>query len=238
MQKKIHIIGVVLVLLAVGLSGCEETEENIVGTGEIQFVDLEGGFYGIVSNENESYDPINLPTEFKENGLQVNYTLKVLKDQVSVHMWGSVVEIIEIEKLGSIEDNHIIGNLVNYSSCKEFFTNYQSSEDCIEYEYDGENILLLTHINAAFNCCPEIAVNISISNDTIQIEEIEISGSCNCVCLYDLNYEIKELKPGNYTIKVIESDIPLGEEMLEFKVDLSSATSGSYCVDRNQYPWV
>ena len=237
MQKKILILSMILISLALGLSGCEETE-NIVGTGEIQYIDLEGGFYGIVSDDGKNYDPINLPTEFKEDGLQVSYTLKALKDQVNVHMWGSVVEIITIEKSESIEDNDITAKLVNHSSCKESFTNYMSSDDCIEYHYDGENILLLKHINAAFNCCPEIAANISIFNDTIRIEEIEISGDCNCVCLYDLEYEIKELMPGEYTIQVIETDIPQGEELLEFNVNLSSTPSGSYCVNRDFYPWV
>jgi hypothetical protein len=240
MEKKFFVIGIVFILIFIGFSGCEEKKVDkveIAGKGEIQYIDLEGGFYGIVSDDGKNYDPINLSTEFKEDGLPVNYTLELLKNEANTHMWGFVVKIIKIEMIKSDVIINTTGNLTNYSGCKEFFTNYISSEDCIEYQYDGENILLIKHINAAFNCCPKIDANINISNNIIKIEEIEISGDCNCICLYDLNYEIKELKPGEYTIKVIEQDIPNDEEILEFIVDLTSKASGTYCVERNQYPW-
>ena len=97
MNKHLIVIGMMLMFLAVGLSGC--VDEGIVGTGEIQYIDLEGGFYGIISDDGEHYDPINLPSEFEENGLRVNFTVKILENQSSIHMWGTVVEILEIIKL-------------------------------------------------------------------------------------------------------------------------------------------
>ena len=151
---------------------------------------------------------------------------------------GFYCKILKIEKLNTSKDTNETGILVNYSDCKELFSKRASTEDCIEYQYDGENVLMLKHINAGFNCCPEIAVNISINNNTIEIEEIEISGVCKCLCLYDINYEIKELNPGNYTIRVIEPFINEDEEILELQVDLSYKISGSFCVDRYNYPWV
>ena len=68
------------------------------GTGKIQYMDFEGGFYGIVSDDGEHYDPINLASEFQVDGLQVSFTVKIL-DSVSIHIWGMVVEILEIEIL-------------------------------------------------------------------------------------------------------------------------------------------
>ena len=97
MQKKLFIIGVIFILLVVGLSGC--VDNYVHGTGIIQYNDFEGGFYGIVGDDGERYDPINLPSEFEEDGLQVKFTLKVLENMSSFHMWGTVVEIIKIEKL-------------------------------------------------------------------------------------------------------------------------------------------
>ena len=98
MKKQLIVIGTAVLLLAVGLSGCVD-EGIIVGTGEIQYIDLEGGFYGIVSDNGEHYDPINLPSEFEEDGLRVGFKLKILENQSSIHMWGTVVEILEIKKL-------------------------------------------------------------------------------------------------------------------------------------------
>jgi len=66
------------------------------GTGEIQYLDFECGFYGIVSDDGRCYDPVNLPSEFKNDGLQISFKVKVLKNQISFHMWGTLVEILEI----------------------------------------------------------------------------------------------------------------------------------------------
>jgi inhibitor of cysteine peptidase len=97
MNKHLIVIGTVVLLLVVGLSGC--VDDYVHGTGTIQYNDFEGGFYGIVGDDEENYDPINLPTDFEEDELRVKYTLKILEDQVSIHQWGIVVEIIKIEKL-------------------------------------------------------------------------------------------------------------------------------------------
>ena len=66
------------------------------GTGEVKYIDIEGGFYGIVSNDGRCYDPINLPSEFMNDGLQINFKVKILENQISFHMWGTLVEILEI----------------------------------------------------------------------------------------------------------------------------------------------
>lgn len=130
------------------------------------------------------------------------------------------------------------GRLVDYDGCKGFQgDDTPSDKDCMEYQYNGQSVLLLKHVNGRFNCCPKITANISIDDNTITIEEIEISGDCDCLCLFDLNYVIINLKPGEYTISVIEPYSYEDEEPLEFTVDLSSSTSGSYCVDRHHYPW-
>ena len=97
MRKQLIISGIVFIFFIVVLSGC--IEKIIQDSGTIQFNDFEGGFYGIVGDNGEYYDPINLPSDFKEDGLQVRYTIKILENQTSVHMWGSVVKIIRIEKL-------------------------------------------------------------------------------------------------------------------------------------------
>jgi hypothetical protein len=87
----------VFILLFISLGGC--TDNFIQGTGTIQFNDFEGGFYGIVDDDGEKYDPINLPSEYEEDGIRVSYTIKILEDQASIHQWGLMVEIIEIEGL-------------------------------------------------------------------------------------------------------------------------------------------
>ncbi len=134
------------------------------------------------------------------------------------------------------------GTLVDMSGCNVFeegllTPDSSSFEDCIEYEYDGESILTMQHINAGFNCCPEIEIVFHFEGSVITIEQIELEGLCDCDCLFNLDYQIENLTPGQYTITVIEPYTIEGDDPLEFDVDLSTATTGSYCVYRYHYPW-
>lgn len=100
------LLGVVLILfLSVMLSGCLE-KYKIEDTGTIIFCDFEGGFYGIISDDfhnwEKKFDPINLPSEFKEDGLRVKFKALVSLNQYSYHMWGTIIVILEIEKLDYI----------------------------------------------------------------------------------------------------------------------------------------
>ena len=112
-----------------------------------------------------------------------------------------------------------------------------SGDDCIEYTYDGANVLAIKHMNAGFNCCPEkVSADFVIAGDTIKITEKEKSAQCDCCCLFDLDYSISNISPGKYFIKVSEPYAGEGVK-LEFEIDLRAQTSGCYCVQRDYYPW-
>lgn len=70
----------------------------IEGTGTIIYLNLEGGFYGIISND-KHYKPINLPPEIETDGLRVKFKAKIRKDLVSIHMWGVLIELTYIKKI-------------------------------------------------------------------------------------------------------------------------------------------
>ena len=134
------------------------------------------------------------------------------------------------------------GNLVDQTGCKVFgeeLITVDSSTflDCIEYEYDGAGLLTMKHINAGFNCCPEFEIVFHFEGSVITIEQIELEGLCDCLCLFDLDYQIENLTPGEYTITVIEPYTQEWDDPLEFDVDLSEAGSGNFCVYRYIYPW-
>lgn len=132
-------------------------------------------------------------------------------------------------------------SLTNYSSCKSFSGNimsdHSSGEECVDYNYFSNGTLSLTHVNAGFNCCPgELTANINIEGGVITIEEFEQEAGCHCNCLFDLDYEIAIPSPGTYTIKIVTPYVDATEQ-IEFIVDLTSTSNGSYCVQRNNYPW-
>ena len=74
-------------------------------TGTINYQQLEGGFWGIISKEGEKYDPVNLPADFKREGLRVRVVALLKKDVVSTRMWGIIIEIKEIV-VHDLKDNH------------------------------------------------------------------------------------------------------------------------------------
>lgn len=76
----------------------EEEEEIIEDTGVVNYIGIEGGFYGITTDQDKKYRPVNLTQEFKQDGLKVKFKAKSVKGMASTIMWGEMIEIIEIEK--------------------------------------------------------------------------------------------------------------------------------------------
>jgi len=101
-----------LLLLAV-LEGCRSTPANPSGqapsrsegehaqvvTGTVRHIDLEGGFYGIVTDEGAKLDPVNLPEEYRKDGVRIEARVVEIRGRVSTHMWGKLVRIIEFKRL-------------------------------------------------------------------------------------------------------------------------------------------
>ncbi|OGU13040.1 MAG: hypothetical protein A2X61_03505 [Ignavibacteria bacterium GWB2_35_12] len=149
------------------------------------------------------------------------------------------------EKSSVTNDGKPEGALVKYTDCKNTFTGLAVSDttpnnlDCIEYNFNNDDgILRLKHINAGFNCCPgKITADISISSDAIIINEKEQSALCDCDCLFDIDYEIKNLDSWAFKIVVVEPYRPTEEAVLEFNVGLKAQPSGKFCVERHNYPW-
>ncbi|MBN2572339.1 MAG: protease inhibitor I42 family protein [Ignavibacteriales bacterium] len=74
-----------------------EPNDDGIETGTVRYVELEGGFYGIYADNGEHYDPINLPEEFKIDGLRIEFTFIKRDDLASFHMWGCLIEIKDVK---------------------------------------------------------------------------------------------------------------------------------------------
>lgn len=82
---------------------CSSTEPEFseirFATGTVKYLSFEGGFYGIVTNDNRSLDPLNLKKEFQVEGKKVFVVYRSKKEGASFHMWGEIIEILEIREL-------------------------------------------------------------------------------------------------------------------------------------------
>ena len=67
---------------------------EIVGT--VTYKNIEGGFYAIDGDNGRKYDPINLPESFRKDGLKVKVTARLKKDAMSFHMYGAIIEVVNI----------------------------------------------------------------------------------------------------------------------------------------------
>jgi len=93
-------LGTVLIVFALlPLSCTTDSGDNLIGTGTIVFLSFEGGFYGIKGDDGKSYDPMNLPVEFRKEGMRIRFEVRELKNQASFHMWGIIVEVVHIQSL-------------------------------------------------------------------------------------------------------------------------------------------
>ncbi|RJR31254.1 MAG: hypothetical protein C4574_01320 [Candidatus Latescibacterota bacterium] len=109
---------------------------------------------------------------------------------------------------------------------------------CAEYRYESGGILRITHENAGFNCCAgEITAIITVEDGVITIVEREDRGDCDCICLWDVSYEIANVEPGAYVIRFVEPYRRADDEPLEFAANLAAGAAGVACAGRLRYPW-
>ncbi|BCR05857.1 hypothetical protein DESUT3_29260 [Desulfuromonas versatilis] len=73
-----------------------ESQEIMEFAGTVVFVPLEGGFYGILDDSGKRFDPHNLPEQMRQDGLRVQVKARPVTGAVGFHMWGTIVEILEI----------------------------------------------------------------------------------------------------------------------------------------------
>lgn len=112
------------------------------------------------------------------------------------------------------------------------------SQSCIEFAFDQDNrMLIIKHINAGFNCCPEsLWCTVTYRNDTILIQEFEKQQGCKCTCLYDLDLEVAGVESGKYHLRIIEPYLGAQNPLVGL-MDIQTSKTGNFCVWRTIYPW-
>ena len=90
---------------------------DITSTGTVQYIDLEGGFYGIIADDGTHYYPLNLPVEFARDGGRVTFTAQQ-EDVATTAMWGIPVTILSMEMLSVPDVTPLSGvwTLTGYSA--------------------------------------------------------------------------------------------------------------------------
>ncbi|MFQ5952767.1 MAG: hypothetical protein ACE5JK_05105 [Candidatus Omnitrophota bacterium] len=95
-MKLFLLVGAILIALL--SASCETPTEYIEITGTVRRIHLEGGFWGITVEDGRKFDPVNMPERFKKDGLKVFVKMRPRDELAGAHMWGHMVEIVEIRE--------------------------------------------------------------------------------------------------------------------------------------------
>ncbi|WP_371374504.1 hypothetical protein [Thalassotalea aquiviva] len=68
-------------------------------TGTIKFINLEGGFYGLMSNTGEKFLLLNLAKEFQQDGAKVKILGRVDNSIMTIYQWGVPFRVKHVEVL-------------------------------------------------------------------------------------------------------------------------------------------
>ena len=84
------------------LAACHGSDVTSLGSrveadGVVRYVGLEGGFYSLESVHGK-FDPMNLPTDYRQDGLRVHFAGVVRHDMASTHMYGQILELSDIRR--------------------------------------------------------------------------------------------------------------------------------------------
>ncbi len=92
------ILCIIVAPAAVSYGGDEGKGSLITMTGTIIYVELEGGFFGIIADSGERYFPLNLDQQYKVKDLRVRIEGKIRRNVMTTTMWGTPFEILKIER--------------------------------------------------------------------------------------------------------------------------------------------
>ena len=79
-------------------------EDLVSGTGTVVYVEMEGGFWGIVTSDSTQYEPgSSLPDSLQTNGLDIRFRGKENPGQPSIRMWGIPIDLLEAMPVDTAE---------------------------------------------------------------------------------------------------------------------------------------
>lgn len=87
-------------IAAICIAGCTGTRDtgSFTATGTVTHVELEGGFFGIVTDDGTRYLPLDLPEEYRTDGMRVTFTAVPAEDTATIQQWGTPIEITAIDE--------------------------------------------------------------------------------------------------------------------------------------------
>ncbi len=79
-------------------------EQLVSTTGTVVFMEMEGGFWGIITSDSTRYDPGgSLPDSLQTDGLAIRFRGEEKPGQPSIRMWGTPIDLLEAMPVDAAE---------------------------------------------------------------------------------------------------------------------------------------
>jgi hypothetical protein len=93
-----------LFIIPMTVAGCahgfpQPAAGEVAVTGTVQYLDIEGGFYAIQGDDGVTYDPLDLPSDYRVPGLRVRAVGVVRDDVATIRQVGPVLDIRDIRRI-------------------------------------------------------------------------------------------------------------------------------------------
>lgn len=98
-MNKIALTFLLLFFVLLPFQTATAAEPAAVLTGEVTYVNLSGGFYGIIGDDGTKYQPTNLSRQLRKAGLPVKFTFEPAKNSFSSILWGTIIDIKSVSRL-------------------------------------------------------------------------------------------------------------------------------------------
>jgi hypothetical protein len=77
--------------------------EGIMLQGTVRYMNLEGGFWGIVADNGQKILPKNLPAEYRKDGLRLSFSAQEITGMMTIQQWGTLSSLSDISVIGQVD---------------------------------------------------------------------------------------------------------------------------------------
>ncbi len=162
-------------------------------TGYVDYINTNGGFWGIIGDDGQKYQPTNLPHKLRTSGLPIKFDAKINDNIVTTFMWGTIVDVTNVKPLSAKISNNDRGALYIFQKRMDAF--------------NTKDLALLQQVDTlSEKLTPEQFTSWIGDYNNYTLQYLEVS-SANSFSLIGTCYYTRELK---------------GEKRLEGNIELSA----------------
>jgi len=77
--------------------------EGMMLQGTVRYLNLEGGFWGIIADNGQKILPKNLPQEYRKDGIRLSFTAQEIIGMMTIQQWGKLSSLSDITVIGQVE---------------------------------------------------------------------------------------------------------------------------------------